>query len=347
MSPPFVSFPLFHKSALRKSIDPLIDYRRFLADLKENGTSSLSTIKAPQALQDFFVDHVVTMTSVNGGCPEKAEVQELFKRIMRKAKPCYSSLVLALFYLDRLWRKLSQQEPTDLAKSHFARDGLGEMIAAFILADKYLFDIALANCEWAKVSHVHDLSQVNAFEREFLYLLDYNIQFSEDSFSDFVSFLEVSLTIRQHKMQAFADYPLTYTDLCILNKPLTSDHANALHLTSRPSQSTLSLLRFMMVCCVAYCAVMFTVSAAVNNCVPQTEVAKEASPASASPSVTAVVPHPVLSRTQRLTKSESFSGLPSKASPTSASIIKDRKRSDSGLREANPWFYSTLGNVKS
>lgn len=309
---------------------------------------------------DFFVDHVQTLTSVHGGCPEKAEIQELIKRVMRKAKPCYSSVVLALFYLDRLWRKLSQQPASYLANSHFGQDGLGEIMGAFILADKYLFDIALANCEWAKVSHVHDLSQVNAFEREFLFLLDYNIQFSEEAFSDFVSFLEVSLTIRQHKMQAFADFPLTYTDLCILSKPLTPEHTQALNLTSRPSQSTLSLLRFMMVCCVAYCAVMFTVTAAVGNCTtatssPALAPVKDSSSSSSttSSSISAPIPtpssHNPLIRAQKatLTKSESWSGFSSLASPTSASIIKDRKMSDTPLREANPWFFSTLGNVKS
>ena len=320
------------------------EYKNFLAELKATGTSRLSAAKPPQVLLgnfvclfssltrtlftdrfffflpfsiDFVVDHVETLTTIHGGKPRRAELQEMVKRIMRKAKPCYSSLVVALFYLDRLWGSMSQKDSAYLAKSYFGRDGLPELIAAFILADKYLYDIALANCEWVKVSGVHTLLQVNAYEREFLALLEYNIQFSEQTFSEFVSFLEVSLSIRQNKMEAVSDFPLTYTDLCVLIK----DNAY-------PSHSTLVYLQLMMLHCASYCTTLLALSANAASIQQSLAAPKQQQP-------TTTIKHHHHHAT--LFRSESWSDFGSSLPPKP----KDRKLSDTTALTTGPdWVFN-------
>jgi len=350
-------------------------YKSHLSLLQVTGSCPrLAQIKPPQLLLDFLVDQVETQTSILGGKPRKADLQELLRRIIRKAKPCYSSIVVAMLYLDRLWRKLAAQQLRHPGRtSVFGQTGVPEVLAAFILADKYVYDIALANCEWSKVSGTQTLAQVNTYEREFFGLIDYNIQFSEQAFMEFVSFLDVSLTIRHHKLQATADFPLTYSDLCqaaekdvnamtgietttttrtttttttTTSVVTAANCANAVAKPVRPSEAGLVSLRAMMICCFTYCAVMLTVTAAMQGMKATVEVKRQLLPLTSSNSAPAstggVSGKPFKHNT--ISRSESWNGCSSSALPRPTA----RKYSDAMMEDSNPWFLSaTSGRVRS
>jgi len=302
-------------------------YKEFLSELHSTGQSRLSQSKTPTELLEFFLERVETLTTIHGGKPRRSDLTDLFRRILRKAKPCYSSVVVAMFYLDRMWRQLSlQQQQNPTKQSQFGHDGLAEVIAAFILADKYLFDIALANCEWVKVSGVFTQQQINSFEREFLALLSYNIQFSEQEFAEFVSFLEVSLTIRHHKLEAVADFPLTYSDLVVLNARRAEEAQLLQQQQQQSREAALATLRMMMVWCVACCAATLTITAAAEKL----KVTAEAFTAEQK-----------AMKSYKLTRSGSWAGF------SAVQKAKGRKSSDALLGESAAWRHNLLALVRS
>jgi len=315
-------------------------FQDFLNEL-QTGSSRLGATRPPQALIEFLIEQLETQTRVLGGSPIRQELAEFVGRIMRKAKPCYSSVVVAMFYLDGMWKKLSLgSSSSSKSGSELGKSGKPEVLAAFILADKYLYDIALANCEWVKVSGIHSLSQVNAFEREFFGVLEYNIQFSEDAFRDFVSFLDISLTIRQHQLQASTEFPLTFSHLCSLqSKSCCSDHAHhsVAVVTPRPQEATLITLRLMLLCCISCCATAISATVAACQQAKAAEVALKKQEA--------LLPKGL--KQTKLIKSDSWSGSTDNLVLSAIPKNRSRKFSDTMIGEQTPWYRSLMGKIRS
>jgi hypothetical protein len=88
---------------------------------------------------------------------------------MERTRINSATLALALLYLQRL--KASSPETTGTHGS-----GHRLLLAAIILASKYLYDDSYDNTAWAKVSMgLVEIKEVNAIERELLDYLQFNV----------------------------------------------------------------------------------------------------------------------------------------------------------------------------
>ncbi|KAI8813310.1 hypothetical protein BJ742DRAFT_865804, partial [Cladochytrium replicatum] len=130
------------------------------------------------------------------GRPILPGLHQFIMSVMQRTRSSLSSLALALFYLTRL----KQIHP-------FCRGSHGSghriMLAALIVASKYLYDDTFNNKAWSSVSSgLYSLDEVNQMEIELLYFLKYQLWVTESSWIDFLESLDRKVIA---KRKFFAD----------------------------------------------------------------------------------------------------------------------------------------------
>ncbi|CAG8620882.1 14219_t:CDS:2 [Cetraspora pellucida] len=108
---------------------------------------------------------------------------------IRRSRTSWSTLQTALFYLLRIKPKIAtlEVEITD-NKSDPATCGRRMFLASLIIASKYLQDRNYANSAWSKICGLH-VKEINAIERRFLILIDYNLFIKDNIFNNWTNFL--------------------------------------------------------------------------------------------------------------------------------------------------------------
>ncbi|EPZ35639.1 hypothetical protein ROZALSC1DRAFT_27074 [Rozella allomycis CSF55] len=118
---------------------------------------------------------------------EMPTVVKFLKEILGRTRLSTITLVLALFYLDRL----KGMHPA-CRGTHGSGHRL--LLSSLMVSSKYLFDDTYDNKTWCLVSKCFSLSEVNQMENEFLYFLQYKLSFKPFEFEAFVSHLEELLS---------------------------------------------------------------------------------------------------------------------------------------------------------
>ncbi|KAK0448036.1 hypothetical protein EV421DRAFT_2052627 [Armillaria borealis] len=94
--------------------------------------------------------------------------------IVKEARVQVSTLLSSLIYLERLRSKLpvlSEGLPCTIHRI---------FLATLIVTAKYLNDSCPKNIHWAKYSGLFNVTEINLMEIQLLYLLDYDLRFSEE-----------------------------------------------------------------------------------------------------------------------------------------------------------------------
>ena len=97
-------------------------------------------------------------------------------------------LFLATLYLDRLRQRL----PSTARGLPCTRHRV--FVSALIVAYKYLNDISIKNKNWARISKVFSLDEINLMERQFLDLLNFELNFGESDIRLYASHLKYTFT---------------------------------------------------------------------------------------------------------------------------------------------------------
>jgi PHO85 cyclin-1 len=101
--------------------------------------------------------------------------------IIRKSESKASVMFLATVYVDRLRSRL----PTSARGLPCTRHRV--FLAAVIVAYKYLNDVSIKNKNWARITPLFSLSEINLMERQFLDLLTFDLNFKLSDLVDYLS----------------------------------------------------------------------------------------------------------------------------------------------------------------
>ncbi|CAG8507256.1 22605_t:CDS:1 [Racocetra persica] len=103
---------------------------------------------------------------------------------------------MALFYLMRIKPKIATLEVKDTTKTNNKSDpatcGHRMFLASIIIASKYLQDCNHANSAWSKICGL-PVKDINAIERRFLILIDYNLFIKNNIFQNWSNCLRSSI----------------------------------------------------------------------------------------------------------------------------------------------------------
>ncbi|KAI9294813.1 hypothetical protein K502DRAFT_324650 [Neoconidiobolus thromboides FSU 785] len=140
------------------------------------------------ALAERFVNHLF-------GCePEQIEksglppLNEFIYRVIRRTNSSITTLFLALIYLIRLKQKHPACKGTNSSPHRL-------LLAALIIAYKYLYDNCYHNRSWAQVSQgLFKVEEINKMEVELLFFLGFQLYVSKQHWSEFVEFMDGKLT---------------------------------------------------------------------------------------------------------------------------------------------------------
>lgn len=126
----------------------------------------------------------------------------------RRSKTSLSTMQLALMYCLRVRRTEDAHAYDPQPRPHAVQprsvdSGRHNFLSALILASKYLQDRNFSNKAWAKISMV-DVADVNANERRFLAILDWNLHITCDRFKRWTD-LVGAFTVELREATLFGD----------------------------------------------------------------------------------------------------------------------------------------------
>jgi len=120
-------------------------------------------------------------------------------------------------------------------------------------------DATYSNREWTEhTGNAYTLSELNALERRFLAQLEYRLFVDGTMYTNFVTYLEVSLALKE----LFRRPAMSYKDILILSQYLLPVYAERLGITLRPWEAMLLMSKVVAGICAAYCAVLVMVGVA-------------------------------------------------------------------------------------
>ncbi|KAI9136350.1 hypothetical protein BKA69DRAFT_1129176 [Paraphysoderma sedebokerense] len=115
-------------------------------------------------------------------------IGEFIHNLVMSTRIPVTCLSLSLCYLRRL--KVRHPSLSGVYGSHHRL-----ILAAIMVASKYLYDDTYDNRTWAEVSNAFTLHQVNVMEIEFLSFLDYNLYVSATEWANLVDELDLKVAI--------------------------------------------------------------------------------------------------------------------------------------------------------
>ncbi|ORX91450.1 hypothetical protein K493DRAFT_286823 [Basidiobolus meristosporus CBS 931.73] len=112
------------------------------------------------------------------------KLSEFIWRIVRRLNIGHSTILVALMYLIRL-----KQRHPGCKGTHGSGHRL--LLAAIIVATKYLYDDAYYNKTWAMVSNgAFSIEEINQMEFELLYFLNFKLHINTEQWGDFVQLMD-------------------------------------------------------------------------------------------------------------------------------------------------------------
>ncbi|ORX92409.1 hypothetical protein K493DRAFT_316602 [Basidiobolus meristosporus CBS 931.73] len=290
--------------ALRKAAsqisDPLGEYRLFIRRLRSYGMSAEDYTHIPLNLIDFTATMIASMITgenfllpylqpinvfdPSGVLPLEMDLSAVnfIRRILNKTQLSCTSLILALFFVDRLKSESNQTYQSARRRSRRclydddvsqARKSTLEtneqsnaprwstvpmFLASVIVADKYLSDATYTNEDWAEFTcGKFSLKEINDMERRFLSQLNYNLYVTEEMYEAFLSYIEVSLSLNQ----IYRRDVLSYKDVSILSQSLLPEYINRLNLSLRPLDAMILLGKMLSAICLFYVAAVASMAA--------------------------------------------------------------------------------------
>jgi len=171
---------------------------------KTNEEAKLYRRNGKNALVENLVDTTVQIIDViwyNFPVHLNSQVIPLrlfIQETLRRSRTSWSTLQTALFYLMRIKQQITilylNPDRWSLSKdnnnqgSDPATCGRRMFLASLIVASKYLQDRNYANNAWSKICGL-PVQEINAIERRFLKLIDYNLFIGEDRYKRWTSLL--------------------------------------------------------------------------------------------------------------------------------------------------------------
>lgn len=119
------------------------------------------------------------------------------QEVLRRSRTSWATLETALFYLLRIKLQIATLQPESMTiestttineKGDPATCGRRMFLASLIIASKYLQDCNYSNSAWSKISGL-PIKDINAIERRFLNLINYNLFIKDNIFKNWSYYL--------------------------------------------------------------------------------------------------------------------------------------------------------------
>lgn len=168
-----------------------------MKNFRKNGKNALVESLVDTTVQ--IIELIWYHFPVNPNSSQVIPLRLFIQETLRRSRTSWSTLQTALFYIMRI---KSQIKFLCLNPDHWTLTSKGDndqssdpatcgrrmFLASLIVASKYLQDRNYANNAWSKICGL-PVQEINAIERRFLKLIDYNLYIGEERYNHWSSFL--------------------------------------------------------------------------------------------------------------------------------------------------------------
>ncbi|KAI8992274.1 hypothetical protein BDB01DRAFT_777817 [Pilobolus umbonatus] len=176
------------------------------------------------------------------------ETANFIRKTLCKAQLSCSSLICSLWYIDQYFH-----QPHEMRTQWHPRE---LFLASIVVADKYLTDITWLNADWSEwTHHLYSTRDINRLEMQFLEDMDFKLHVTETEYSNFCSYLEFRVHLRQVVGNRFT---LSYRDIDVLSQSLCPVYCERLKITLRPFEAMLLFAKTATSLLMVYTAVIAT-----------------------------------------------------------------------------------------
>ncbi|CAO3662263.1 unnamed protein product [Rhizopus stolonifer] len=181
-----------------------------------NHYNRLAYVDALVDANAMAVESIWNMKSSSVGInvvPLRTFIQEVLKR----SRTTYSTLQTALFYLFRIRSSIVNHLSRMNHRAPYWEDayvscGRRMFLASLVVASKFVQDKTYRNSAWAKIAGL-PVSEINASERIFLNMIDYQLYISQPTFEQWYQLLHMHIEARTQNQ------PTHLHDLSLFNPP--------------------------------------------------------------------------------------------------------------------------------